>query len=313
MRIVVLGAGAMGSVFGARLHLGGAEVTLLDVNEAHIAAVRETGLSVALDEGTQVLDIPIMRPEVFEDPADLILLFTKIFHTDAALQTIRRHLNSTPVLSLQNGIGNVERIARHLPMERILIGMTMTPAEFIAPGKVASYGPATTQFHAADGQHRQLLDDIAAAMRAGGIDAAIDPDIQAAIWEKAAFNCAMNGLCALSNATPGAIGASEAGRTLAFEVADEAVSVARASGVAADPDKVRALMRHAFAQHLFHEASMLQDRKAGRRTEIDALNGAVSETAARLGIATPANNTIARLVRLFEDAKDWMTHHQSKA
>ena len=123
----------MGSVFGARLHLGGAEVTLLDVNEAHIAAVRETGLSVALDEGTQVLDIPIMRPEVFEDPADLILLFTKIFHTDAALQTIRRHLNSTPVLSLQNGIGNVERIARHLPMERILIGMTMTPAEFIAP------------------------------------------------------------------------------------------------------------------------------------------------------------------------------------
>lgn len=313
MRVAVLGAGAMGSVYGARLLAGGAEVTLLDVNEAHIAAVRENGLSVALDEGTRCVEIAIMRPEEFSGPVDLILLFTKIFHTDAALKSVQHLLDRTPVLSLQNGIGNMERLAGHLPMERIFIGMTMTPADFIAPGKVASHGPATTQFHSADGQDRPLLDEIARAMQAGGIDARKDPEIHAAIWEKAAFNCAMNGLCALSDATPGSIGASEAGRALAFEVAGEAVAVARASGVAADIDKVTALMRHAFDNHLFHQASMLQDRKAGRRTEIDALNGAVREIGARLGVAVPANTTIERLVRLFEDTTHWKDHHKTPA
>ncbi len=305
MKIAVLGAGAMGSVYGARLMDGGAEVTLLDVDPAHISAVRDHGLQVALDDKTLQLDIPIMRPEAFTGPVDLIILFTKIFHTDAALASVQSLLGDVPVLSLQNGIGNVERLAAHMPMERIIIGSTMTPADLIASGKVASHGMAATQFYAADGRHRPILDDIASALIAGGIDARLDPEIHAAIWEKATFNCALNGLCALSDATPGSIGQSTEGCALADQIAQEAIAVANAAGVAASLDKVRGLMQHAYAHHLFHQPSMLQDRNAGRRTEVDALNGAVADMGARLGVPVPANTAIRQLVHLIEDARRW--------
>ena len=305
MKIAVLGSGAMGSVYGARLLASGADVTLLDVNEDHIAAVRENGLQVALDDQTLHLNIPIQRPEEFTGPVDLILLFTKTFHTEAALKSVQPLLKTTPVMSLQNGIGNVERLAQLTSMDRIIIGTTMTPADMIAPGKVASHGAATTQFYAADGQHRPILDEIARTLCAAGIEASLDANIQAAIWHKAAFNCAVNGLCALSDGTPGSVGHSAYGRALAVQVAQEVVNVAHASGVAADFDVVRGTMQHAFDNHHFHEPSMLQDRKAGRRTEIDALNGAVAAMGARLNVSVNANMLIMQLVHLFEDTHTW--------
>jgi len=88
LKFAVLGAGAMGAVFGARLAMGGADVTLLDVNQAHVDAVTSSGLRIDLDDGTQRLDLPIMRPEAYADSPDVVLLFTKVFHTDTALASI---------------------------------------------------------------------------------------------------------------------------------------------------------------------------------------------------------------------------------
>ncbi|MDC0739301.1 2-dehydropantoate 2-reductase [Cognatishimia sp. SS12] len=313
MKIAVLGAGAMGSVFGARLAKGGADVTLLDVNDAHLTAINEGGLQVDLDEGAEVISLPALRPEAFKGPVDLVLLFTKTFHTEAALRAIAPQIGAAHVLSLQNGIGNAERLQEHLPAAQILLGMTMTPAEFIAPGKVASHGPAATAFYSLDGTDRPILHQMAEALRHGGIEAVIDPQIQAAIWEKAAFNCAMNALCALTDGTPGAIGVSKPARALASEVAREAISVANALTIPADLTKVEALMSKACAHHLMHEPSMLQDRKAGRRTEIDALNGAVATQGERLGLQVPVNRTLASLVHLFETAVPFRASHLSKS
>ena len=302
MRIAVLGAGAMGSVYGARLARAGAEVTLLDVNDAHVAAINAGGLHVALDEGECVHHLPAMRPEAFRGPADLVLLFTKVFHTDSALSSVKPLLADAHVLSLQNGVGNVDRIAAHVTRDRILVGMTMTPAEYLGPGRVASHGTATTDLYSASGQDLPILHKIAALMDNGGITARLEPDINVAIWEKATFNCALNPICALSGGTPGSVGASEAGRRLAASVAAEAIAVAKASGVNASLDRVTAMMEHAFAHHLHHEPSMLQDRMAGRRTEIDALNGAVLRIGDRLGVPTPANRIVTDLIRLTEDS-----------
>lgn len=302
MKIAVLGAGAMGAVYGARLARGGAEVTLLDVNDDHISVINQNGLHVSLDDGDHVARLPAMRPEQFNGPVDVILLFTKIFHTDAALQSVAGLLDGAFVLSLQNGVGNVERIEEHVPTERILIGITMTPAEFVAPGRVASHGAATTSFHSADGTDRPILHEIADLMRTGGIDAKVDPDIYATIWEKAAFNCAANAIAALTGATPGAVGSSPQGRQMAGEIAREAVSVATALGVGASLERVMALLEHAYAHHLYHEPSMLQDRNHGRRTEISALNGAVVEMGSRLGISVETNRVVSLLIGLMEDA-----------
>lgn len=300
LRIAVLGAGAMGSVFGARLAIGGAEVTLLDVNDAHLDAIKAHGLQVDLDGTNHRLDLPAMRPEVFRGPVDVVLLFTKIFHTDAALKSIASVLPDTYALSLQNGIGNGERINAAVPKERILLGMTLTPAEFLGAGRVASHGAASTSFYAMDGTARPILNRLADALTSGGIDANLAPDIQQAIWEKAIFNCAMNALCALSNGTPGSIGVSDQGRALAFRVVHEAVAVAQAGGINARVEKIKSLMNHAFTHHLLHEPSMLQDRNARRRTEIEALNGAVATQGEALGIPVPVNRTLTDLISLME-------------
>ncbi|MGO4852805.1 ketopantoate reductase family protein [Phaeovulum sp. W22_SRMD_FR3] len=298
MKVAVLGAGAMGSVYGARLARAGADVTLLDVNAAHVAAVSRDGLRVGLDDGDHVLPMRAMAPQDFRGPTDLVLLFTKVFHTDAALAAIAGQIGDAWVLSLQNGVGNAERIAAHVRPDRIMIGMTMTPAEFLGPGQVASHGAATTDFYTADGQPDPILDRVAAVLRAGGVTARVTPDIGAAIWEKATFNCALNPICALTNGTPGSVGASDDGRALASAIVSEAIAVAAACGVAASRDHVDALLTHAYAHHLMHEPSMLQDVKAGRRTEIDALNGAVVALADTHGIPVPANRMIAQCIRL---------------
>ncbi len=295
----------MGSVYGARLAMGGAAVTLLDVNDAHLAAVNSHGLLVALDDGNHRIQMPAMRPENYHGPADLFLLFTKIFHTASALESVKEHLPTTPVLSLQNGLGNDQRIKQFVPAEKVCIGMTMTPAEWLGPGSVASHGSATTSLYSANGAHLPVLDEIISALQAGGIDAKADPDIHATIWQKAAFNCAMNAICALTDATPGAMGGSDAGRDLADRVACEAVAVAGSCGIKVDLGQVRALITHAYENHLFHEPSMLQDRKAKRRTEIDALNLAVVKIGRANGIDTPVNHTIGLLVKLVEDNVRW--------
>lgn len=311
MRIAVLGAGAMGSVFGARLALGGASITLLDVNEAHLAAIAQQGLEVDLDGTHHRLSLPAMRPADFTGPVDVVLLFTKVFHTESALQAIAGQLGAAQVLTLQNGIGNAERAAAVVPHAQVIVGMTMTPAEFLGPGKVASHGPATTAFYSADGRHRPILDDLVAAMARGGISAKADPAIQAAIWEKAAFNCAMNAICALTEGTPGGIGADAASLALAHAVAAEAVSVAQALDIPADGARVADLVAQATTHHLLHEPSMLQDRKAGRRTEIDALNGAVADQGEALGVAVGLNRTLTTLIRLADSMPAYRTRQKA--
>mgnify|MGYP003117121201 CR=1 FL=1 len=309
MKVAVLGAGAMGSVYGARMARAGADVTLLDVNAAHVGAVSRAGLRIGLDDGDDVVQIRAMSPQEFSGPVDLILLFTKVFHTAVALSAIVDQIDDAWVLSLQNGVGNVDRIAAHVRPDRIMVGMTMTPADFIAPGHVASHGTATTDFYTASGQSDPMLDRVATLLQAGGVTARMNADIHTAIWEKATFNCALNPICALTNGTPGGVGVSDDGRALADAVVAEAIAVAKACGVAVSRAHVDGLLTQAYAQHLMHEPSMLQDIKAQRRTEIDALNGAVVALGDQHGVPVPTNRMIAQCIRLAESNARFRATH----
>lgn len=309
MKIAVLGAGAMGSVYGARLAMAGANVTLLDINQSHLSCINHHGLKVNLDGQVHRVDISTATPDCFSERVDLILLFTKTFHTRTALDSVKAILPGTYILSLQNGIGNADRIQEFVATERILLGMTLTPAEFIEPGSVASHGPANTQFFSADGQHHEILDRIESLFRKADIDAKADPQIHKAIWEKAAFNCAMNAVCALTNATPGAIGESDVGRSLSEQAAREAILVANKLDINASEKHVMQMIAHACAHHLFHEPSMLQDRNAGRPSEIDALNGAVAELGQKLAVDVPVNRTLTALIKLSESAATFRNKH----
>lgn len=300
MKIAVLGAGAMGSVFGGRLALAGADVTLLDVNQAHLSAINDNGLHLSLDEGEKVLNVAAMLPAVFEGPADLFILLTKSFDTDVALTSVSGQLDAAHVLTLQNGLGNLEAVERHLPRDRILIGVTLLAADFKGPGQVSSHGNAATTFYSADGIERPILEELSGLLTLSGIPTTPDKNVERAIWGKAAFNCAFNALCALAETTPGVIGETPVGRNLAFRIAEEVVEVANARSIQVEKDAVFAMIEASFVQHANHEPSMLQDKRAKRRMEVETLNGAVAKFARDAGLDAPVNALIADVLRLAE-------------
>lgn len=302
LRISILGAGAMGSLFGGLLAEAGHAVELIDVNPAQIAAVREHGLLIRNDAGERRLAIPIMRPEEATTRPDWLIVFTKAMHTQGALDAARHLIGpQTRLLSLQNGLGNAEKLAGFADASRIAIGMTTVPADLIAPGEVHSHGESKTRVVMVDGSGDAALAALAAALDAAGLPCAVDPDAAVAIWEKVAFNVALNSLCAVTQRTVGGLGADAGGRQLAHAIAGEALTVAQAEGLAVLPERTHATIDHALDHHGGHKPSMLQDLLAGRPTEIETLNGAVVRAARRHGIAAARSEALYALVKMAEE------------
>jgi 2-dehydropantoate 2-reductase len=303
MKVLILGAGAMGCLYGAAFHRAGCEVAFVDVNRAHIDAINAQGLELETRAGTERLPIPARLPQEISDPVDLVVVFTKTFHTDAALAGVAAAIGPrTWLLSLQNGLGNDRRLAAHAAEERIMVGSSSMPSDLVGPGKVRSHGEGGSKLYPAFGGDPAFAQEVSELLTKGGLPAALEPDIHGAIWSKAIFNATMNPLCALTRRTPGFLGAHEESRSLIRELVEEGVAVARASGIAIAAQPIHDLTRVSVTDHANHEASMLQDVKAGRRTEVDAINGAIVEAARRAGMAAPLTETLWRLVKL-EEAK----------
>jgi 2-dehydropantoate 2-reductase len=302
MEIAILGAGAMGSLFGGLLAEAGHDVTLLDIDEAHLEAIRRDGLRLATDSGERVVTkLRALRPEAAERAPELLIVFTKTMHTEAALDAARALIGPhTSVLSLQNGLGNVERLARSVPRERIMVGITTWPADKPSAGRVSSHGSGMTRLMSADGEARASVTRTVAALNSAGLACSADPDVWVTIWEKVAFNAALNSLCAVTQCTVGELSNVPDGPELALKIVAEVAAVARASGVAVDEAHMVENVQHALANHRSHRPSMLQDVLAGRRTEIEAINGAVVEAARAVPMAAPCTETLLQLVRLVD-------------
>ena len=176
------------------------------------------------------------------------------------------------------------------------------PSDLVGPGKVRSHGEGGTKLYPAFGGDPAFARQICDMLTAGGLPAALEPDIHGAIWSKAIFNATMNPLCALTRRTPGFLGAHAESRDLIRELVEEGVRVANASGIAIAAQPIHDLTQVSVTDHADHEASMLQDVKAGRRTEVDAINGAIVEAGRAAGVAAPLTETLWRLVKL-EEAK----------
>lgn len=308
MRIAILGAGAMGSLFGGLLAESGEAVTLIDVNDAHLDAIRRDGLRIDDDRGERrIRALQAMRPEAAnaaaspDTPFDLLIVFTKSLHTRVALDGVRALLTPrTHVLTLQNGLGNVETLNAFVPLERILVGVTTWPADAAGPAHVRSHGAGTIRMMTADGEARPFATAVADALSRAGLACTLDADVWAAIWEKVAFNAALNTLCAVTGCTVDQLGNHHDGPRLALAIAAETAAVARANGIAVDGERIARNVEHAIGEHRGHRPSMLQDVLAGRRTEIDAISGKVVAAARETGVAVPHTETLLALVRLID-------------
>ena len=303
MKVTILGAGAMGCLFGGAFHRAGHAVTLVDVNAAHVDAINADGLELDTRAGVEHLPIPALLPADISELADLIVVFTKTFHTVGALEGISAAIGpDTHLLSLQNGLGNDRKLAGFVPDAQVMVGASMLPSDMVGPGKVRSHGTGYSRLYPAFGGEPAFAASVAEALTEGGLPAQLDPEIHAAIWSKAIFNAVMNPLCALTLRTPGFLGAHGESRALITAAVNEGVAAAHASGIMIDPAPIHALTETSMTDHADHEASMLQDVKAGRRTEVDAINGAIVEAARAVGVAVPVLETLWRLVKL-EEAK----------
>jgi 2-dehydropantoate 2-reductase len=241
-----------------------------------------------------------------DDPADLVIVFAKATATAvvAAAATAAGAIGpSTLVITLQNGLGNIEALLAHVPANRLLAGTTTLGTELLGPGHIRALGSGETVLGPLPGESStaaEAADRVAAALAEAGISVRVSPNALDLIWAKVAFNCVMNSLCSIASIPVSALARYDGFDALASSILDEIAAVARAEGVTVDTAAALRLMRAQFDPSASgdHLASMLQDLMNGRPTEIAHLNGAIAARAAALGVDAPVNAAISRLVGL---------------
>jgi 2-dehydropantoate 2-reductase len=300
--VVIVGAGAMGCLFAARLAEGGVRVTLVDVDRPRLDAIGRDGITVDDDLGVRTVPVSATTAAELRDRPDLVLLFTKGLHSAAAARSVAHIAGpDTYALTLQNGIGNAEILAETFAAERVLLGVTALPSNLDGPTQISSHGAGYIALGALRPEGSAAANRAAELLRRGQFDVRVDEGIEVAVWEKVAFNAALNPLGAITGLTNGAVDNPE-GRRIALAVVAETVATAAAKGVRIDEARIRQQVDHALANHRDHRASMLQDRLAGRQTEIESINGAIVREADSHGVAAPVTRVMADLMCLIDRA-----------
>lgn len=296
--VAIIGAGAMGCFFAARLASSGAEVTLVDVDAARLAMLEESEIVLETDGCVVTAKVFARLAADLEGPFSLVVVFTKGMHTAAAVASVGHVAGGgTPVLTLQNGIGNAEVIAAHFPCENVLMGVTDYPADLKNARTVASHGKGQIRLGGFCREAMAHVPSIADMLNVAGLDTIVDDHVEVAIWEKLAFNAALNSIATVTGLPNGGFDVA-AGHRIIEQVVAETVAVAGAKGIALDSQRIHVKIASALKHHRAHQPSMLQDRLAGRPTEIDQINGAIEREAAALGLRVPVTSTLADLVRL---------------
>jgi 2-dehydropantoate 2-reductase len=281
----------MGSFFGAALSTRH-DVTLVG-RAPHIDAIRKGGLVV---EGKTELHVhPRAVPDLTDvAPPDVVILTVKSYDTASAVEALRPFWKASSFLSLQNGLGNVELLAER--SARVLGGVTYHGVTFLGPGTVKHAGSGDIWVGPFRGTSLEDAERIAAAFGESGLNASATESIAAVLWEKAVVNACFNPLTGLLHAYSGALVASDSLMECSALVIQEAVAVARAHGVALDRDRLIDRVRAVSSATSRNRSSMLQDMAKGRRTEIEAINGAIHRMGGQRGIECPVNRLLTLLV-----------------
>ena len=302
MKIAIVGAGAMGSLFGTLLAEGGHAVWLFDVWQEHIGAVNQNGVTLEFDGRTRRVRLKATTDPLQIGEAELVLVFVKATQTKSAAKTAARLAGSKGlVMTLQNGMGNAERIAHIITPHRILVGTTAHGATMLEAGLIrhAGVGPTTVGMWADGEKEFQNARQIADQFTQVGIETTVVKDVRPVIWDKLLVNVGINAITALTGIKNGQILDLELTRELSRAAIEEAASVAQARGIQMRKDPATHVFQVAAATAA-NRSSMGQDVDHGRPTEIEAINGFVVREAESLGISAPVNRTLTALVQTME-------------
>ncbi len=331
-RIAVLGAGAVGCYFGGMLARAGAPVTLIGRSQ-HVEAITRNGLVLDTMHFQQQIPVSASTEVSATRHADIVLLCVKTVATVEAAESLAPHLAPhAVVLSLQNGVDNVERIRAATQIDAIPT-VVYVAVEMTAPGCVKHTGrgdliigdlfgqaqddtrPRQVEStgdencrpegrrYSSDDAHQRQLESIAAVFARVGVPCRVSDNIEGELWTKMIINCTYNAISALTRAKYHELGRNSWTRQVMIKTIEESVAVARAGGVRLpDVDMVEAGLQ--IAETMANAtSSMAQDLARGKPTEIDSLNGYLVRRGKELRVATPVNQTLHALVKLLEKTK----------
>jgi 2-dehydropantoate 2-reductase len=305
-KIALIGPGALGCLLAASFFEAGEEVVLVDYRPERIRRLREQGIQVRTLDGREKLAPVPIAPPLEAGLRTLVVVTVKAHQTRNAAQSLPALAAPDGlVLTLQNGLGNLEEMAAAVGPERLLAGVAFLGVTRRGEGQVVHAGAGPIFIGAPPGSRapQAEVEQVAALFRRAGWDCRTHPDIETLLWEKLLVNVGINPLTALLRVPNGALLELPEAWELAVAAAREAQAVALATGIPLDIDLAERLRQVCLATG-GNRSSMLQDVLAGRPTEIEALNAQVVARGAALGVATPVNHVLTQLLRAWGGAGD---------
>jgi len=298
VEIAVVGTGAMGSVYAGLLAAAGHDVTAVDVDAAHVNAIRERGLRVEGASGDRVVPVAATTSPEEVGPVDLVVIATKSTAARAAAESAQPLIGKdTAVLTIQNGLGAADAVAEVVGESRLLVGVAGGfGASLVEPGRAHHHGMELVRLGERSGPVTPRCERVADAWRRAGFSVKTYDDVNRLLWEKLICNACYAGICALLECTLGEIIENPWAWSIARRCAQEALDVGRARGVELEIPDCDAYVRDYGLAIAGARPSMLLDVLAGKPTEVEWINGAVPREGALVGVAAPANELVTALV-----------------
>lgn len=313
MKVLIYGAGAIGSVFGGFLAKSGHEVVLLG-RPQHMEIIKAKGLKIEGLWGEFLVNSNLscytnsqLVKQDHYGTFDLILLTVKAYDTHSAASDLRNIVGiDTMVLSLQNGITNLEILAKNIGKDQVLGGMVIFGAEVSSPGivKITVSADDVIIGRISEKTDENKVKEIADNFTEAGIKTKITDKIETILWNKMLYNCSLNALASILNVNYGQLLDTEFTKNIIRRIVSEIYSVTEKKGINLEfkqkEDYLKILFNHLIPLTASHKPSMLQDLQKRRKTEIDYLNGMIAQMAKDLGIQAQTNLTLTELIKFKE-------------
>ena len=303
MKIVILGAGAMGCLFGAFLTKSKEEIWILDQNQEKAAKINLSGISIDGASGCWQAKIKATSHTQEIGKADLILICVKSFSTKQAVEQIKPLLkDDTLILTLQNGIGNIEIISEIVGEKKVIAGITHQGATLMDIGKIQHAGHGETIIGVIDGKTPVELRSISEIFNKVGLETKMSRDIKSLIWSKLIINVGINALTAITRLPNGKLTQYEGTKRILRDAVTEAVRIVKRKRIKLTFDDPLAKVETVCESTANNYSSMLQDVLRKKRTEIDFINGVIVRLGQEMGINVPTNKLLLDLVKTIESS-----------
>ncbi|MCM2139290.1 2-dehydropantoate 2-reductase [Vagococcus fluvialis] len=307
MKIIIAGAGAMGSRFGLMLHQAKNDVILIDGWQEHIDLIKQNGLKANFNGEEVVENISIYHQNdvsLVDFSADLVILFTKAMQLDGMMQSINNMVGeNTKVLCLLNGIGHEDVIKKYVPLSNIILGNTMWTAGLEGPGKAKLFGNGSIDLQNLGTDGKEAAEEVIEVLNAANLNAKYSDNILSSIYKKACVNGTMNGLCTILDSNMAGFGETDVADDIVEAIVSEFAAVAERENATLNVPEVLAQIKTCYNRETIglHHPSMYQDLIINNRlTEIDYINGAIVRKGKEYGIETPYCSFLTQLVHAKE-------------